>query len=33
MADLGQFMDPQAAEVEAGRVEGVERQLKELFLG
>ena len=33
MADLGPFTDPQAAKVEAGRVEEVERQIKELFLG
>ena len=33
MAELGQFMDPQAAEVEAGRAEEVKRQLTELFMG
>ena len=33
MADLGQFTDPQAAKVEAGRVQEVERQIRVLFLG
>ena len=33
MADLGQFANPEAAKVEAGRVGAVERQIKGLFLG